>query len=142
MPEDVDHLDELTTYFENTYIRGRKLRGRGDRYGPSMYPIELWNQYAAGVDGIARTTNSVEGWHNGLQSLFQCHNPTLWNFLAGLKSDMQKQKANFLQGATGVEHPAAKRYRKLQERVERAVAAFGRSEILIYLRALAHLSHS
>ena len=44
MPEDVDRLDELTTYFEHTYIRGRKLRGRGDSYEPLMYPIEIWNQ--------------------------------------------------------------------------------------------------
>ena len=70
MLEDVDHLDELTTYFEHTYIRGRRLRGR-DRYGPALYPMDIWNQHAAGVDGITRTTNAVEGWHHGLQSLFQ-----------------------------------------------------------------------
>ena len=64
------------------------------------------------------------------------------NFIFRLENDMQKQKANFLQAATGVAHPAAKRYRKRQDRVERAVAAFGGSEILIFLRAIAHLSHA
>lgn len=141
MPE-VDHLNELTTFFEHTYIRGRRLRGRGEVYGPALFPIEKWNQNAAGVDGIARTTNSVEGWHHGLQSLFQCHHPTLWTFFEGLQCDMRKQKAVFLQGATGIEHAAVKRYRVLHSRVQRAVAAYGRSEILVYLRAIAHMSHS
>lgn len=142
MPAEVDHLDELTTFFEHTYIRGRRQRGRGEIYGPALFPIDKWNQHASATDGIARTTNSVEGWHHGLQSLFLCHHPTTWTFLDGLKRDMQKQKTHFLQGATGLAHPSAKRYRKLNERVERAVAAYGRSEILVYLRAIAHLSHT
>ena len=142
VPDNVDHLDELTTFFEHTYIRGRRLRGRGEVYGAALFPVEKWNKYSAGVDGIARTTNSVEGWHHGLQSLFQCHHPTLWTFLEGLQKDMLKQKTIFLQGATGIHHPAAKRYRSLEERVQRAVAAYGRAEILVYVRAMAHLSHT
>ena len=106
-----------------------------------MFPIEKWNKYSAGVDGIAHTPNSVEGWHHGLQALFQCHHPTLWTFLEDLHKDMLKQKTIFMQGATGIQHQAAKRYRALQERVQRAVAVYGRAEILLYVRAMAHLSH-
>jgi len=40
------------------------------QYGPAVFPVKTWNQHAAGSDGIARSTNSVEGWHDGLQSLF------------------------------------------------------------------------
>lgn len=141
MPQGIDHLDELVTFFEHTYIRGRRLRGRGDNYGPALFPVEVWNQHAAGVDGIARTTNSVEGWHHGLQSLFQCHHPTLWNFLSGIKQDLQQQKARLLQGATGMQHPSKKRYRCLNDRVKRTVAAYGRTDVLLYLRSIAHLSH-
>jgi len=47
------------------------------------------------MDGITRTTNSVEGWHYGIQSLFLCHHPTVWTFMTGLKKDMQMQKTNF-----------------------------------------------
>src|SRR6476469_6756484 len=54
---DVEHLDEVTTFFEHTYILGRRHRGRGENYGPALYPIETWNKHAAAVDGIARTTN-------------------------------------------------------------------------------------
>jgi len=31
-------------------------------YGPAVFPVASWNQHAAGSDGIARSTNSVEGW--------------------------------------------------------------------------------
>jgi hypothetical protein len=142
MPNDVDHMDEITSFFEHTYIRGRRQRGRGEIYGPAIFTIELWNQHAAGADGIARTTNSVEGWHYGLQSLFQCHHPTMWSFMAGLKRDMQQQKTLFLHATTGVEHPSAKTFRTLNRRILNAVRAYGRAEILMYLRGIAHLSHT
>jgi hypothetical protein len=54
---------------------------------------------------------------------------------------MQKQKTVFLHGLSGLEHPASKRYRELESRVRRAVNAYGRSEILLFLRAMAHLSY-
>src|SRR5688572_23332553 len=56
-----------------TQTQVRRQRGRGNNYGWAKYPVALWNQYSAGMDGIARTTNSVEGLHYGLQSLFLCH---------------------------------------------------------------------
>ena len=107
-----------------------------------MFSVDIWNQHAAGVDGIARTTNSVEGWHYSLQSLFLCHHPTVWSFMDGIKRDMQQQKTKFLQGATGIDNISSKKYRTLDDRVRRAVAAYGRVEILTYLRAIAHLSHT
>lgn len=142
MPEDVDHLDEVTTFFEHTYVRGRRQRGRGDNYGTAMFPVDRWNQHAAGVSGIARTTNAVEGWHHALQSLYSCHHPTLWTFLTGLNKDMQLQKTMYLQGTAGVVHLTSRKYRQLNDRVVRAVAAYGRSEILVYLRSIAYLSYS
>ena len=101
-----------------------------------------FHQYEGGCDGIARTTNSVEGWHYGLQSLFQCHHPTLWTLLDGLNKDLHKQKATFLQCVTGLRHPSSKKYRRLQERLQTAVQGFGRSDILTYVRGIAHMSHA
>lgn len=142
MPQDVHHLDELTTFFEHTYVRGRRQRGRGHNFGPALFPVQNWNQHAAGVSGIARTTNAVEGWHHALQSLYSCHHPTVWTFLTGIKKDMQLQKTVYLQGTAGVTHVSGRKYRQLNARVIRAVAAYGQSEILLYLRSIAYLSHS
>ena len=141
MPVNIEHLDELTSFFELTDVRGRPGRGRAAVYAAAKFPIPTWNQYAGGSEGIARTTNSVEGWHHGLQTLFLCSHPTVWTFLTGLQRDMQLQKSNFLQGATGTVHPSRKTYRKLNDRVLAAVAAYGRTDILTYIRAISHLSH-
>jgi hypothetical protein len=136
-----DRMNELLTYFEHTFIRGRRLRGRGETYGPA-FPPSTWNQRNAALDCIARTTNSAEGWHHGLQRLFSCHHPTMWTFLKGLNGNMSKQKATFLQSVAGNVHTTRKAYSDLRDRVARAVANYGQTDILLYINALAHLSHT
>ena len=137
-----ERMNELVSYFEHTYIRGRRQRGRVANYGPPLFDIASWNQHAAIGEGIARTTNTVEGWHHGLQALFMCSHPCLWTCLDGLLKDCKKQKATFLQGTTGVQQTPAKRYRTIVERVARAVENFGQTDVLTYLKAIAYLSHS
>lgn len=138
---DHEKTPELLSYFEHTYIRGRRRAGRGRNFGPAIFPIQTWNHYESAVDGVARTTNSAEGWHFGLQSLFQCHHPTVWTFIAGLKQDMQTQKAAFLQGVAGSQVTAPKKYRDLKQRVTNAVERYSAAEILVYLRAISYLSY-
>lgn len=138
---DADRIDEVVTYFEHTYVRGRRLPGRGDHYRPALFPIETWNQTQAAGDGLARTNNICEGWHHGLQCLLQCSHPSMWRFLEGLLGDCAKQKASFLQALTGVQHPAEKRYRLLSQRTVRAIGAYGQTDVLTFLRAIAHLSY-
>jgi hypothetical protein len=141
MPEH-EKMNELLSYFEHTYIRGRRLRGRGNNYGSATFPIPIWNQYDGAGDGIARTTNIVEGWHHGIQSLFMCSHPSMWLLVEGLEKDCQKQKAAFMQGATGMQEIGVKKYRDLVGRVRRTVAGYGRTNVVMYLRAIAHLSHN
>ena len=136
-----ERMPELLSYFEHTYIRGRCRAGRAANFGPSIFPVPSWNQHQAAADGVARTTNAVEGWHYGLQVLFQCHHPTLWAFLDGISKDMQTQKTTFLHGLSGVQEIQRKKYRELKERVARAVNLFLAANVLQYLRAMAHLSH-
>jgi len=137
-----EKVQDVVTYFEHTYVRGRRRPGRGDNYGPAIFPIPLWNKFDSAGEGIARTTNSVEGWHHSLQALFMCQYPTMWTFLTGLERDSQMSKAAYLQAATGHQNVGKKRYRDLKARVARAVAAYGSTDILTYLRGIAHLSHS
>jgi hypothetical protein len=136
-----DGLHELMTYFEHTYIRGRRLRGRAERFGPATFSIETWNKYSAAADGIARSTNSVEGWHHGLQSLFLCSHPSIWTFFDGVLKDIAKQKGAYLQATSGAESVPRKSYRQLMDRVNRAVSGYGSTDVLTYLNAIAHLSH-
>jgi FLYWCH zinc finger domain/MULE transposase domain len=137
----VDNVSQIATYFEHTYIRGRRLRGRVENYGPALFPVPLWNKFEAAGEGIARTTNIVEGWHCGLQSLLMCAHPTMWVFLDGVEKDCAKNKATMLQAAAGATQVSKKPYRELRARVANAVAGYGQSNTLTYLRAIAHLSH-
>jgi len=90
-------------------------------------------------DGIARSTNAVEGWHHRLQSLFLCPSSSVWTFMLGIQRDIQQQKGLFLQATTGITHLSAKKYRVLDDRVTRAVAAYWRAEVFVYLLFTAHL---
>ena len=140
MPEH-EKMPELLAYFEHTYIRGRRRPGRNECYRSAIYPIETWNHFESASEGIARTTNSIEGWHYGLQALLQCHHPTLWTFIKGLEKDMQMQHATFVQGVSGLQPFVPKRYQSVKLRVANAVARYSRSEILVYWRGIAYLSH-
>jgi len=137
-----ERVNDVVTYFEHTYVRGRRRPGRGNNFGPAIFPITVWNQHDSAGDGIARTTNSVEGWHHSLQSLFMCQHPTLWSFLMGMERDCSLNKSAFLQTTTGIVTQGRKVYRDLKARVARAVALYGQSDTLTYLRAIAHLSHA
>jgi len=137
-----EKLQDVVIYFEHTYIRGRRRPGKGEHYGPAVFPIQLWNQFDSAGEGIARTTNCVEGWHHSLQSLFMCQHPTMWTFLTGIQRDCQLGKAAYLQATTGVVHIGRKKYRDLKERVSRSVASYGNIDLMTYLQAIAHLSHT
>lgn len=65
----------------------------------------------------------------------------MWSFMTGIQRDMQKQKATLMQGVAGVERQSTKNYRQLNDKVKRAVAGFGRTEILTYLHAIAFVSY-
>ena len=138
----IEHLDELLTYFEHTYIRGRRLRGRGERYNRQIFAIQSWNQPDAAGDGVARINNIYDVWHNSLQSLLQYTHPTLWRFIEGLQNDCLKQKTNFLHNVTGVQQLAEKKYLILRDEVLRVASTYGETDVLTYLHAIAHLSYS
>lgn len=138
----IQHVDEVVSYFEHTYVRGRRLRGRVENYAPPLFAVNIWNQHTAAADGIARTNNSCEGWHHAIHSLMQCDHPTLWRFIQGLQLDCGLQLTSYLQGAAGTQHPVKKRYRVLREKVQRVMTGYQRADVLTFLRAIAFLSHS
>lgn len=140
MPEN-EKIVELLSYFEHTYIQGRRRVGRGRNFGPAIFPIETWNHYQTAVDGISRTTNAAEGWHYGIQSLFQCSHPTMWKFLNGISKDILIQKTSYLQGTAGTVVATPRRYRELKQLVINAVERYNSTDVLTYLQALAHLSY-
>ena len=51
------------------------------------------------------------------------------------------QRAAFLQGIAATQRSIRKRYKELKLRLQNTVDRYLSSEILVYLRAIAHISH-
>ena len=60
----IKKIDELCLYFQSIYIKCSLLNRL------LIFHPQIWNQRDAAIEGIARTTNAVEGWHYGIQALF------------------------------------------------------------------------
>ena len=67
----VEKMDDFAIYFKSTYIENPIVNKK------PPFPIEMWNQYDAAAERVARTANSVEGWHYGLQAYFTGSTPNI-----------------------------------------------------------------
>lgn len=108
-------LTPILNYFEDTWL-GR-LDRRGRRRAPLFRP-DLWNCFTATVEGLPRTNNGLEGWHNTLNALLMSDHPTIWKLIRSLKSEEKLIRLH-------IEHYIAKKevptqlpkYAKLTERL-------------------------
>ena len=69
-----DVADDVLQYFEDTYI-GRYRRNAPRR--PPLFGINFWNIFNRTDDELARTNNSVEGWHRSFQGHVSSSHPVI-----------------------------------------------------------------
>ena len=139
---DIDRVDELVAYFEMTYIHGR-ARGEGRGRAPARFPINIWNHFEDPGNDVPRTTNAVEGYHNGLNSLFLSQHPTMWKLLDGLRKDISLHLKTLADARVVNNPPARQKYIILAERLAQKVGEYYNTpDKLVYLRAVAHLFSS
>jgi hypothetical protein len=67
-------LQPLAKYFERNYV--------GTFVTAPVFPISFWNAYSRVLDGIPRTSNSAEGFHNRLNRSLSSKRPPMWRFLS------------------------------------------------------------
>ena len=67
----------FVSYMEHTWIGTSATNPLFDRWS--------WNQNDAVLSSLPRSSNMVEGWHNGFKNLVSCSNPTIWKFMDCLK---------------------------------------------------------
>lgn len=70
-------------YFDVTYVHDKRAFGRRRALQP-RYPIDVWNQYEATLQGLHRTNNVSEGWHNRFRMLVNKDHPDMYAFLNAL----------------------------------------------------------
>ena len=113
-----DAMAHVMDYFETTYIGRRRGRGRQQ----PRFPKQSWNVRERTVMGLPRTTNKIEGWNRGLQSMFDGPHPTMWKFLEGLQREQAVAHFEIQSWKNGRAPPLQeKKYRDLNERLERLI---------------------
>lgn len=128
-------MEDYLKYFERTYI-GRIVAGT---QRDPIFPVALWNQYQNVLQGLPRTNNAVEGWHNAFHGTIGGNHPTYWRFVEALKKEESLHTFRLQQLLAGVPPPAKKKkYMDMDSRIATRVAQYGNVNLLIYLRGLAH----
>lgn len=135
-----EYMPELLSYFEHTYIRGRKRIGKSGEYGPSIFSIKCWNQHNAAADGSSSTTTSIQVLNHSLQSLFHRHRPNLWTLFYSILKDMNKNKLNYLTSFSSIVTPFQKKYEDLNDNIVHVVNSYSFDNVLEFLRRIANLS--
>lgn len=128
-------LAPLVYYFENNWI-GR-LQTRNRRRVPP-FEIAIWNQHQNVVNGLARSNNSVEGWHHAFNQILGASHPTIWKLVEDLKKQQVLNSFNIEQLIRGENIQKKKKYRDLTIRLENLVQSYSFQNILTYLRGVAH----
>ena len=100
--------------------------------------IEMWNQHDAAGERVAWTTNSVEGWHYGLQAYFSGSTPNIWLFLRNLEKDSKMQKLKYVQETAGLLCSKRPRYKKIKEQMQKIRSTYEFENAVPYLRAVAN----
>ena len=130
----VAKIDSLSTYFQETYI-SHPLPGR-----EATFPIPMWNQREVATEGLARTTNTVEVWHFGIQAYFTGDHPSLWRLVSNLQKECAMQKFNFLQATSGVVVSRKRMYSELDEKINEVPSKSAQTDTISFLRGIASLT--
>ena len=67
----------------------------------NFYPPSLWNQRDVASSGLARITNSIEGWRYCIKPYFSGLHPSKWKVVANLQKDASVQKLKFYITSSG-----------------------------------------
>ena len=129
----IEKIDELCLYFQIKYIKCPLLNR------PATFPSQIWNQTDAAIEGIARTTNAVEGWHYGIQALLSGSHLGIWKLLTNLQKDAAVQKLNSVNASSGHKFPK-KKYENLKGRVQNLMQIYWDETDIHFFRAIASLT--
>ena len=105
--------------------------------GNPLFPPDIWNVYDREIAGLPRTTNAVEGCHNGFQRSVSQSHANIWTFFIMFKE--RKCNNAIAQDLAGVHAAPQKRvYRQLNEIIANIVRAYANRNAIDYLRAISY----
>ena len=133
-----DETDELLSdflgYFEATWI-GVIQRGRRRR---PAFALSMWNTTERTINGIPRTTNSLEGWHRAFEQRMTITHPTLCRLVSKLRKEQSDWELTIEQVKSGVElRKPKKKYQSLNSRLKCITEKYNEYQRIDFLRAIA-----
>ena len=132
-----DEAAELAFYFERQYI-GANV---GGRVRPPPFPIPEWNQHRRTLEGLGRTNNGVEGWHNRFSNVVDCAHPNVYNLLKHIGKEENHWRCEVAKiYARAQERNTRPRWRVVSQRLLTLTERRrdGDIELIDFLRAVAH----
>lgn len=132
---------EFVTYFEVTYIGAERGPRNNRQRVPGLFPISLWNVHQRTLNDEPRTNNSIEAFHNALQSSVTNAHPTIWKLIDCLQREDSLASKKLLDIRTGV-HESKSKYRKLNEKLKFLVRECDGEDTQSFLETIAACLHS
>ena len=101
----------------------------------------MFDQYQRRTLTLVRTNNRLEGWHNRLKRIVKKPHPNIYELIDVFKREQAASEVTLQQLETGANPPPRKKYRQLEQRVERIKEKMsaGQMSISEYLDTIGHL---
>jgi hypothetical protein len=133
MMKNIDpELKIVGKYFEKTYI--------GNDWSPALFPPRVWNVCCRLNNGIPRTSNLIEGWHNRFQQKLDCHRPRMWRFLMELLKEQNRTENAFARiQIDRFPSSSRKKFRDINTKLKTIYRKFRRMRNKKYIKAVAQL---
>ncbi|XP_042143102.1 uncharacterized protein LOC121833694 [Ixodes scapularis] len=135
-PSTDDGLNKMFDYFERTYVGSSIGRSRSRR--PALFPHDFWSCYERITEGLPRTNNHVESWHNAFQKSLGLHHPDTYKLVAAFlrEQSLTEQKlADVLRGEPQRSSKAT--YVRVAKNLSKLVEEYDQRCMLEYLRGVA-----
>ena len=124
----------VARYFEETYI-GKRLLDKSSRV--PQFPVRIWKMYERVRGELARTNNTVEGWHNAFPSSITCSHPTLCILFNVLQREQSLQEATLVKWEAGVRKVQSKNSMERNARIHAIVSDYANRKFTNYLKGIA-----
>lgn len=126
---------QVFDYFEDTWV------GKSNK--AAKFPHRLWNMRDLTLNGLPRTNNGVEGWHNAMSNTMACSNPTVWKFVDVIKKEQGRQELRMAQITALDAPPARRKYKDHAKEMHTIVKAHEENPALFkFGEFLARIAHN
>lgn len=98
----------------------------------------IWNIHQSVIEGLPRTNNAAEGWHNAFNSAVSSSHSTVFKFIEAIKQEQGRTEAQVASLNAGSKYSVSKKYKLANERVTKIVAEYKTYKPINFLTAISH----